>query len=531
MIPARQFLRMCRRCAKKLKVADSSGMELTGERLLTAALLFRRLLRRHVLADDERTVGILFPPSVAASVVNATVAIDGRTAVNLNYTVTSPIMNYCCKNAEVRHVLTSRKVMERFSFEIDAEFVFVEDLKEKATAWDKVASVLTAKFASIESLEKSFGLDRIDPDDVMTIIYTSGSTGDPKGVMLTHRNIASNLESFASALDIRDDDVVLGILPPFHSYGYTCTLWDVLTMGAQGVYHFSPLEARPVGKLATKYGGTMLVATPTFLRTYLKRCEKEDFATTELVVTGAERLPKPLADAFEAKFGHRPLEGYGMTEFSPVVSVNIPPSRSKQGLTDGLREGSVGRPLPGVDAKAIHMETGRDLGPNEIGMLCYRGESVMKGYLKLPEKTAEVIRDGWYVSGDVGKVDEDGFIFITGRESRFSKIGGEMVPHVRIEEAINQVLAREEDEPVCVAVTAVEDERKGERVIVLHTELRMTPSEIRERLREAGLPQLWIPSQDAFCRVEEIPVLGTGKLDLRAVRETAQTLAAGQAIE
>ncbi len=522
MIPARQFLRMCRRYAKKPKVADSSGMELTGERLLTGALVFRRLLRRYVLADDEQTVGILLPPTAAAALVNATISIDGRTAVNLNYTVTSSIMDCCCKNAEVRHVLTSRKVMERFSFEIDAEFVFLEDLRAKATTWDKIACLLTAKFMSIESLEKSFGLDRIDPDDVMTIIYTSGSTGDPKGVMLTHRNIASNLESFSSALDIRDEDVVLGVLPPFHSYGYTCTLWDVLTMGALGVYHFSPLEARPIGKLARKYGATMLVATPTFLRTYLKRCDKEDFATTELVVTGAEKLPKSLADAFETKFGHRPLEGYGMTEFSPVVSVNIPPSRSKQGVTDGLREGSVGRPLPGVEAKAIHMETGRDVGPNEIGMLCYRGESVMKGYLKLPEKTAEVIRDGWYVSGDVGKVDEDGFIFITGRESRFSKIGGEMVPHVRVEETINLVLAHEEDEPASVAVTAVEDERKGERLVVLHTELPMPPSEIRERLRAAGLPQLWIPAQDAFYRVDEIPVLGIGKLDLRGIRETAK---------
>ena len=525
MIPARQFLRMCRRCAKKLKVADSSGLELTGERLLTGALLLRRLLRREILSDDEQTVGVLLPPSVGVSLVNATLAIDGRTAVNLNYTVTSGIMDYCCKNAGVRHVLTSRKVMEKFSFEIDAEFVYLEDIKAKATWWDTIASLLAAKFVSPERLEKSLGLDKIDPDDLITIIYTSGSTGDPKGVMLTHNNIASNLEAFASAVDIRDDDVLVGVLPPFHSFGYTVTMWDVLTMGAQGVYHYSPLEPRPIGKLARKYKATLLIGTATFFRTYLKRCEKEDFATTDLVVGGAEKLPMPLADAFEAKFGHRPVEGYGMTEYSPVVSVNIPASRSKQGLTDGMREGSVGRPLPGVGVKAIHMETGEDLGPGEIGMLCYNGPSVMKGYLGLPEKTAEVIRDGWYVSGDVGKVDEDGFIFITGRESRFSKIGGEMVPHVRIEETINQVVAHEEDEPICVAVTAVPDERKGERLIVLHTELKMTPAEICDGLRDAGLPPIWIPAQDAFYRIDEIPILGTGKLDLRGVREKAKELA------
>jgi len=287
------------------------------------------------------------------------------------------------------------------------------------------------------------------------------------------------------------------------------------------VYHFNPLDARQVGEIARKHRATLLIAAPTFLRSYVRRVPPEDFASLELVVTGAEKLPLDVADAFEKKFGVRPVEGYGTTELSPVVSANIPPSRAP-GHASEWKEGTVGRPIRGVQAKVVDLETGNDLGPDKSGMLLIKGPNVMKGYLGEPEKTAEVIRDGWYVTGDIAEIDSEGYIRITGRESRFSKIGGEMVPHIRVEEVLSQILVLDE-EKVSLAVTGVPDERKGERLIVLHTGLPKPAEQICRELAGAGLPPLWVPSPDSFIQVDAIPILGTGKIDLMRLKELALT--------
>ena len=266
---------------------------------------------------------------------------------------------------------------------------------------------------------------------------------------------------------------------------------------------------------------TVVLSTPTFLRGFLRRCEKEDFQHADVVITGAEKLPPSLADAFEEKFGVRPLEGYGTTELSPLVSVNIPPTRAWSDENVSAREGSVGRPIPGVAAKTVDLETGEELGPGESGMLLIKGPNVMLGYYQRPDLTQQVLNDGWYTTGDVAMIDQDGFIFITGRESRFSKIGGEMVPHIEVEEKLAALIGANEDTPQ-VAVTAVPDARKGERLVVLHTRLPIPPEELRAKLAEMGLPNIYIPSADSFVEVDEIPVLGSGKLDLKRVRQMAR---------
>jgi acyl-[acyl-carrier-protein]-phospholipid O-acyltransferase/long-chain-fatty-acid--[acyl-carrier-protein] ligase len=219
----------------------------------------------------------------------------------------------------------------------------------------------------------------------------------------------------------------------------------------------------------------------------------------------------------------RPVEGYGATELSPLVSVNVPPSRSHQTQIDA-KEGTVGRPVPGVAAKIVDLDTGERLTIDQPGMLMITGPNVMKGYLDEPEKTADVVRDGWYVTGDVAKLDADGFITITGRESRFSKIGGEMVPHLRVEEAIEQFLEINDtdNEEAMIVVTAVPDARKGERLVVVHRPLARTPADISAGLQAAGLPNLWIPGTDSYLQVEQIPVLGSGKLDLKGVAALAR---------
>ena len=511
---------MCRRNLRRPKVADSSGIELTGANLLARTWILRRLMGRCGLGPDEKYVGILLPPSVAAVVTNAALSLDRRIAVNLNYTAGPEGINACIAQCGIRHVLASRRVVVRLQIGIRAEVICLEDLEDKVTWSDKLVAETATWLVPIAWLEFWLGLGRIDSDDLLTVIFTSGTTGCPKGVMLTYRNVASNIDALDQVLELRQNDVVLAILPFFHSFGYTGTLWTVLTLEPKGVYHYSPLEPRPIGKLSRQHGATIMVATATFLRSYLRRCEPEDFATMEVVFVGAEKLPEELADAFEERFGVRPYEGYGATELSPVASGNIPPDRGPAAVRQGCKSGTVGRPLPGIAAKVVDLETWQDLGFDQPGMLLIKGPTVMKGYLDQPDQTAEVVRDGWYVTGDVATINADGFIRITDRLSRFAKIAGEMVPHVRVEEAIANLIGVGGEYPR-VAVTSIPDARKGEQLVVLHTVLDKSASEICRELRQTGLPALWIPSPGNFRLVEDLPVLGTGKLDLKQIKRLA----------
>jgi acyl-[acyl-carrier-protein]-phospholipid O-acyltransferase/long-chain-fatty-acid--[acyl-carrier-protein] ligase len=520
MILTRRMLRECRHSRGRSKVADTTGADLNGGSVLMRSFILRRLLRREVLADDERYVAVLLPPSSGAVLVNAALALDRRVSVNLNYTATAEVLNACLKEAGIRHVLTSRKVMQKLDLKLDAELVFLEDFKDRVGLFDKLIGALQAHVVPVVLLERMLGLTQVSPDDPLTIIFTSGSTGEPKGVVLSYDNIGTNVTAIGQVVQLRSTDVLLGILPFFHSFGYTVTLWTVLTLAPKGAYHFSPLDARIVGELCRKQRGTILLATPTFLRSYLRRCEPDDLKTLDVVVVGAEKLPGELSDAFEKQFGVRPVEGYGCTELSPLVSVNIPPSRDPKEGQVLLKEGTVGRPVPGVAAKVTDLDTGAELGVDQPGMLWIKGPNVMQGYLNQPEKTAQVVVDGWYKTGDVALLDRDGFIKITGRQSRFSKIGGEMVPHVRIEELLNEIVGAA-DEQLKLVVTAVPDARKGERLVVVHTPLEQSADVVCKELQKRGVPNLWIPGTDSFLQVEQIPILGTGKLDLRALKETA----------
>lgn len=529
LVPPRQFLRQARANLFRTKAADSLGMSVTGAKLLLGSFVLRRVLRRNHLASPqkEQYVGVLLPPSVGGLVVNAALAIDRRGAVNLNYTVSNDVLNHCLRSCCIRHVLTSRRFLERFEFDLDAELVFIEDLPARAGWLDKLTALLGTYLLPAWVTERVLKLTRIKPDDLLTVVFTSGSTGRPKGVMLSQMNVGSNVEAFEQVLDIRRNDVLCGILPFFHSFGYSTTLWAALQLLPKVVYHFNPLEPRQVGNLCRQHRATILVATPTFLRSYVRRCEPEDFAHLDVVITGAEKLPPDVAQAFEERFGVRPWEGYGTTETSPVVSSNIPASRIRDPWFDDARPGSVGRPMPYVIAKVADVDTGEDLGYDKSGMLWVKGPNVMQGYLGDPEQTAEVIRDGWYKTGDIAQIDRDNFIHITGRQSRFSKIAGEMVPHLRIEEAISQLLQLGDQDETTLAVTGVPDPKKGERIVVLYSALPTQPEEICRRLgSESGLPTIWIPSPRSFYRVNQIPVLGSGKLDLKRLHDLAVQVAA-----
>jgi acyl-[acyl-carrier-protein]-phospholipid O-acyltransferase / long-chain-fatty-acid--[acyl-carrier-protein] ligase len=404
--------------------------------------------------------------------------------------------------------------------------VLLEDIAQNPGFFEKLTAAFLAWFIPAPLLEKAVGSDhKVQLDDVATIIFSSGSTGDPKGVILTHHNIASNIEQLNQVFMLGKEDRVLGVLPFFHSFGFTGTLCLPLVRGIGVIFHPNPLESRAIGMLVGKYAVTFLLATPTFLQAYMRRCAPEDFGSLKFVMTGAEKLPDRVAVAFEDHFGIRPLEAYGCTECSPAVTVNARDFRAAQFRQVGAKRGSIGRPLPGITVRIVDPETKAPRPMGEAGLLLVRGPNVMKGYLNRPEKTAEVLQDGWYNTGDIAEEDIDGFIRITDRLSRFSKIGGEMVPHIKVEDKLHELAGVTEQ---VFAVTSVEDEKKGEKLIVLHTFSEEKLKACVVGLAQSDIPALWRPRPDQFIHVDALPYLGTGKLDLRRMKEIAQKgMAAG----
>jgi acyl-[acyl-carrier-protein]-phospholipid O-acyltransferase/long-chain-fatty-acid--[acyl-carrier-protein] ligase len=368
-------------------------------------------------------------------------------------------------------------------------------------------------------LERALGgTGKTGLDDLATVIFSSGSTGEPKGVMLSHYNICSNIEQMEQVFSLDRRDRFLGVLPFFHSFGFTGTLCLPAMLGVGAVYHANPLDARTIGSLVCDYEVTFLLATPTFLQLYMRGCAPEQFGSLRVVAVSAEKLPDRLASAFEEQFGIRPFEAYGCTECAPAVAVNTPDFRAAGFHQVGVKRGRIGHPLPGICVRIVDVDTGQPVAVGQPGLLLVRGPNVMQGYLGRPEKTAEVLREGWYVTGDVAALDEDGFLQITDRLSRFSKIGGEMVPHIRVEEKLHELA--EVTEQVFV-VSAVPDDKKGERLVVLHKLGEAKWTELRLRLPQIDLPNLWKPRPDQFYYLDALPMLGTGKLDLRKIRQLA----------
>jgi acyl-[acyl-carrier-protein]-phospholipid O-acyltransferase/long-chain-fatty-acid--[acyl-carrier-protein] ligase len=518
----RLFLRRARWHPFRFSMADGRVPRMSFGTALT-----RTMFVAHRLASvwrGQEMVGILLPPSVGGALVNLAASFLGKIAVNLNYTASSEVLESCARQCKLETVITSRQFLEKVKLEVPARAVYLEDVVAKPRLHEKLMSLLIAWTFPEELVETALGAEkRTSLDDLATVIFSSGSTGDPKGVMLTHFNIGSNLEQLAQTFALRPKDRVLGILPFFHSMGYTVTVWLPATLGVGVVFHPNPLDAKAISDLARDYEATFLVATPTFLQAYIRRCAPEDFGSLQFVLVGAEKLPDRVALAFEDTFGVRPLEGYGCTECSPAVAVNTRDYRATGFRQVGAKRGSIGHPLPGVSVRIVHPETQEPVPLGEPGLLLVRGPNVMMGYLGRPEKTAEVLRDGWYNTGDIASMDLDGFLIVSDRLSRFSKIAGEMVPHVRIEEKLQEIADITEQ---VFAVTCLPDEKRGERLIVLHTlpEEKLEP--VLEQFAGSDLPPLWKPKPNQFFHIDNIPYLGTGKLDLRKLKEAAQRLAA-----
>ncbi|MCS7315776.1 MAG: AMP-binding protein, partial [Bryobacterales bacterium] len=492
----RRFIRSARRHWKKLAVADSTGRELSFGRALIASMLLAGWLRRR--CGDQHCIGILLPATAGAAIANFGVLMAGKVPVNLNFTAGRETMETAIAECRLRTILTSRTFLEKAGLPAPPGGVLLEELTAGFGKTAKLATALLARLVPVRLLERLFG--GRSPDDTATIIFSSGSTGEPKGVVLSHRNIISNIESLRSIFRLRPDDRVIGVLPFFHVFGFTCVLCFPLAWGYAAIYHPNPTDARTIGELTARYQGTLLLATPTFFGHYLRRCEPEEFRSLRYAIAGGEKLPAALAGAFREKFGIELLEGYGLTETSPVVAVNVPDFCEGETCWRTHKPGTVGRPIPGVAVRILDPSTGAVLPQGQEGVLAVKGPCVMRGYLGQPERTREVLREGWYLTGDIGSLDEEGFLSIADRLSRFSKIGGEMVPHGRIEQTVSELLGG-----APCAVMAVPDPERGERLVVLYTARNVHPAELWRRLQQSGLPKLWIPKQDNFYFVEELP--------------------------
>ncbi len=525
-----EFIRQVRRHPFRLALADLISGELSCIKALAGVIALARALRTRWQGQDA--VGVMLPTSVGGALVNLAAAVSGRVVVNLNFTAGKAAMSSAAAQAGLRTLVSSRNFVEKASLELPdgVEVIWIEEIRSAISRKGRAAALVLACLAPIRLLEKIAGATRrIAVDDTVAVIFSSGSEGDPKGAVLSHFNIDSEVEAIGQIFHIYPTDRIIDVLPLFHSFGYLL-LWLGTCRGMGLICHVKPQESGVVGELVERYWATVLLATPAFMHIYTRRCPPAQFGSLRLAIAGADKLPDAISRAFEDTFGIRPLEGYGVTECSPVVAVNAPDFRAPGFYQPGSRRGTVGHTLPGVSVRIIkpesiagqeHLESLEQVEPlpaNTEGMILVKGPIVMKGYLHRDDLTRKALCDGWYVTGDLGLVDEDGFLKITGRLTRFSKIGGEMVPHVRVEEALNEAIGA--DEPV-FAVTAITDSRDGDRLAVLHTTCDDRVNEALEKMRKLGLPNLYLPRRDSFVKVDALPHLGTGKLDLRNLKRIA----------
>ena len=510
-------------------VVDSTGSPISHLKFLVGSLLIKQKLQRL----PGRNLGLLVPTSAPGLMSNIATLMAGKTVVNINYTSSIEAISNAKQSAEIKSIVTSRRFINKLEKRgIDCETIlsgcelfYLEDLKTSISPirkWLTTAAALCLPAAWIHALL----CKPTDLDDNAAILFSSGSEGAPKGVMLTHKNIMANLRQVSDVLNVREEDRIMATLPLFHAFGLTVTGMLPLMEGIPVICHPDPTDGHNIAKAVAKYEATLMCATSTFLRMYQRnrRIKPMMFNSLRAVVSGAEKLDKTVKEAFQQKFMVPVLEGYGTTETTPVASVNLPGHmiREQAYIQEAAKDGTVGLALPGTTFRIVDPVSLETLPVGEDGLILIGGAQIMKGYLNDPEKTDSVIvnLDGmrWYKTGDKGHLDEDGYLTIVDRYSRFAKLAGEMVSLGAVEQTIKQLL--EDSETNLVAVN-LPDEKKGEQIILL-IESEQDPANIKKTLTQKGMPALMIPS--AIFQVEQVPVLGTGKLDFAGAKALAKEM-------
>jgi acyl-[acyl-carrier-protein]-phospholipid O-acyltransferase / long-chain-fatty-acid--[acyl-carrier-protein] ligase len=519
------FITTAKRNSDDLMVADTVSGTLTGNKFLTAVICFSRLIKKY---SREQNVGLLLPTSSAGAIANMASIIRGKTVVNLNFSASREAIQSSVSKANIKTIYTSRKFLEKLTkkgIELsdafpDSKLIFMEDLKLEISKFTGLRTLIAVLIFPVWML-KLFYCKRVNIDDPAAILFSSGSEGAPKGIVLSHRNIMANLKQISDMLNTEDSDVVMASLPLFHAFGLTVTTFMPLVEGIPVICHPDPTDAVNISKAIAKYRATMFCGTSTFLRLYTKnrRIHPLMLESLRIVVAGAEKLSPDVRDAFKLKFNKDIYEGYGATETTPVASVNIPDALDVNywQVQLGNKQGTVGMPLPGSSFRIVDPETLNELPIGEDGLILIGGNQIMLGYLDDEEKTNEVITiiDGkrWYKTGDKGHLDEDGFLTIVDRYSRFAKLGGEMISLTAVEEAVRNSLGEPELELVAVNLP---DEKKGEKVILLVAEDYQL-EDIKKAMLDSKINPLMIPAE--VKKVDEIPKLGSGKTDFKLARQ------------
>lgn len=519
---ARECVRALAKRPGRLQVIDHT-MErrpVKSAQLLAAAAAFSRHLKRTV---PEHRVGIVLPPGAGAFIANLAVSCAGKVPVNLNFTAGRAALESSMRIGGVKTVISANAMKPKIpnfpwperTIDLKSEIELMGG-KKAILPWFLAAWILPNQF-----IPAMLGLPKVGDRAEAGLLFTSGSSGEPKGVALSHRNILANCAQVSSLSILPKNSILLACLPVFHSFGFTITLWYPLICGCQVVTVPSPLDTRKIIDAIKEEEATCLLGAPTFVRPILRKAKPGELRSLQLVVTGAEKLPDDLYQAFLERFHLEILQGYGLTETTPASNINQPHPPVTTFTAEpqtGKKMGSVGRLLPGMSVRIVHPETGDEVPAGDPGIVWFKGANVFSGYLDDVEKTRGAFQDGWFVTGDLGRLDDEGFLFIEGRLSRFSKIGGEMVPHGTIEQHITDLFGWDDDEGYSAAIMGVPDRAKGEALVLLTTK-DVTPSQLRDKLAAAGLPSLWVPK--LIHKVEAIPVLGSGKLDLKGCREVA----------
>lgn len=518
--------------SSEIVFADSTGLELSGNKFLTASILFKDLLKKEIKGQN---IGLLVPSTASGAFINYTVLMMGKTAINLNYTSEINSLKSSIELAEIKTIIASKKFVEKLEskginikeiLEL-VEVIYLEELKTKISKNKGLFTYLSVKFLP-SCILKLIHLTKTNKDDTVMILFSSGSEGKPKGVELSGDNILGNAQQIANIINVSNEDTIVGSLPLFHAFGIVVTTYLPLIEGIKCVAHPDPTDGLGIAKLVSSYKATIMCGTSTFFRLYAKNQKIHPlmFESLRLVVAGAEKLREDVKFEFKKRFGKDILEGFGATETSPVASCNLPDVLASDFTVQiGQKAGTVGMAIPGTTIKIVNPETFKELEPNEEGMILISGIQVMKGYLKNEEKTKQVLKTirgkTYYITGDKGKIDEDGFITIVDRYSRFAKLGGEMISLGAVEEKISRLLELKDDSSVDFIVTSVEDEKKGEKIVLLISNVdEEYVLKLKEKILNNFENKLMIPSNIKI--IDEIPKLGSGKKDFNAAKLKAK---------
>ncbi|MDQ7083982.1 MAG: acyl-[ACP]--phospholipid O-acyltransferase [Sulfurovum sp.] len=536
MLPCIQkaWLKSAKSVGSKLCMADSTGVEVSGHRFITGTVMIASALKPKV--KHQQNIGVLLPTSVGGSMGNMALLTLGKTVVNLNYSSGEASLRHALNIANIGTIISSTTFITKLKakgFDLtlvlqDVEVIYLEEVKAKMSKLKGLATLIMVKTLPLWILNLCY-IKTTPTQDTVAILFSSGSEGTPKGIELTHQNMMGNIKQATTLINPRDDDVILGTLPIFHSFGLTVTTLLPLLEEIPVVCHPDPTDGFGIGKISAQYEATMLFATATFFRLYTrnKKLHPLMFKDLRMVIAGAEKLRLEIRDEFKKKFGHIIYEGYGATETTPVASINIPDVLMQENWKPqiGHKIGTVGLPVPGTGFKIVDPQSFALLPTAEEGMILIGGTQIMKGYIGDPEKTASAIKviDGirWYVTGDKGRLDEDGFLTIVDRYSRFAKIAGEMLSLGLVESQINTLLGEEEQ----ISVVAIPDIKKGEKLILL-LEGTLEISELKDKIKTLKMNPLFVPSE--YYKVELLPKLGTGKADFKGAKVLGQDLSDGK---